>query len=60
MKIMLYLKKLVFGKKAQGEPMSLPTFTTTEPINRPSIDEWVKEFNFGSRYGHRGSFYERR
>jgi len=57
---MLYLKKLVFGKKAQGEPMSLPTFTTTEPINRPSIDEWVKEFNFGSRYGHRGSFYERR
>lgn len=21
---------------------------TAEPVNRPSYDEWVKEFNFGS------------
>ena len=55
---MQYIKTLVFGKRAQGEPVPLPSFTTTEPITRPSIDEWAKEMNFGSRYGHRGSFYQ--
>ena len=56
---MHYIKTFVFGKRAQGEPVSTPSFTTTTPSDRPSIDEWVKEMNFGSRYGHRGSFYKR-
>ena len=56
---MHYIKTFVFGKRAQGEPVSTPSFTTTTPSDRPSIDEWVKEMNFGSRYGHRGSFYKK-
>lgn len=56
---MHYIKTFVFGKKAEGESVPTPTFKTTEPLDRPSIDEWVKEMNFGSRYGHRGSFYQR-
>jgi hypothetical protein len=56
-KTMYYIKVLLFGERAQGEPVLPPTITTLTPINRPSEDKWSKEFNFGSRYGTRGSFY---
>jgi hypothetical protein len=59
-KCMEYIKTLIFGVRAQGEPVALPKFKTTMPKNRPTEDQWAKEFNFGSRYGHRGSYYERR
>jgi hypothetical protein len=55
--IMQYIKTLIFGEKAKGVPLSPPSFKTREVKNRPTQDEWVKEFKFGSRYGHRGSFY---
>lgn len=51
------IKTLLFGKRAKGEPLFPPSFKLTVPENRPSQDEWVKLFKFGSRYGHRGSFY---
>lgn len=54
---MTFIKNLLFGVRAQGEPVSTPTLTTLTPINRPTENEWSKEFNFGSRYGTRGSFY---
>jgi hypothetical protein len=57
MKLMTFIKSLLFGVRAQGELVSAPKLTTLTPTNRPSEDEWSKEFNFGSRYGTRGSFY---
>jgi len=56
---MKHIKEILFGVRAQGQPVPPPTFKTTEVINRPTIDKWTKEVNFGSRYGHRGSFYQR-
>lgn len=58
MKLMQFIKILLFGQRAQGFPVPQPTFKTTFPTNRPSENEWSKEFKFGSRYGHRGSFYQ--
>lgn len=52
------LTKLLFGVRATGEKLPTPTIRTIQLTNRPSEDEWVKEFKFGSRYGHRGSFYQ--
>lgn len=54
---MYYIKVLLFGKKAQGEPVPPPTFKTTVPTNNLTQDEWAKEVKFGSRYGTKGSFY---
>lgn len=48
----------IFGKRAEGVFVPQPTFKTTVLANRPSEDEWLKEFKVGSRYGTRGSFYE--
>lgn len=55
--MMKLIKTLIFGERVQGHPVPPPTFKTTEVVNRPTEEEWTKEFNFGSRYGHRGSFY---
>jgi hypothetical protein len=55
-----FLLYLIFGERAQGIKLTHPTLRTLEISNRPSENEWVKEFNFGSRYGHRGSFYQTR
>ena len=54
------IKKLLFGEKAKGETLLSPSFKITFPENRPSQEEWVKLVKFGSRYGHRGSFYTNR
>jgi len=54
------LLHFVFGERAQGIKLTSPTFRTLVISNRPSETEWVKEFKFGSRYGHRGSFYQTR
>lgn len=56
------MKKILtflFGEKLEGEPLREPSFRSTYPINRPSETEWSKFVKFGSRYGHRGSFYAR-
>ena len=55
----LFLTTLLFGVRAQGEMIPEPTFKTIYPADRPDENQWAKEFNFGSRYGHRGSFYQR-
>lgn len=47
----------LFGQRTQGEPVSSPKFKTILPPNKPTQDEWAKLTKFGSRYGHRGSFY---
>ena len=56
------MKKLltfIIGKRAEGVHVPQPKFKTTVLANRPSESDWVKEVKFGSRYGHRGSFYYR-
>jgi hypothetical protein len=48
---------LIFGQRADGQPIQQPTLKSSYPASRPSENEWAEEFKFGSRYGHRGSFY---
>ncbi len=49
----------IIGQKARGEVLPQPTLISRPaPENRPSEIEWCKEFKVGSRYGHRGSFYQ--
>lgn len=53
------IKELLFGVKAKGEPLPPPTFRTTESTSKPSLNQWVRYVRFGSRYGHKGSFYNK-
>jgi len=55
---MKQIMTFIFGERAQGTKLTSPTLRTLGISNRPSESEWVKEFKFGSRYGHRGSFYQ--
>lgn len=57
---MKQIMTLIFGERAQGFKLDPPSLRTLVISNRPSESEWVKEFKFGSRYGHRGSFYQSR
>jgi hypothetical protein len=57
---MKQIMTLIFGERAQGTKLTNPTLRTLQASNRPSESEWAKEFKFGSRYGHRGSFYQTR
>jgi hypothetical protein len=59
MKLMKIIKKIIFGERVVGEILPPPSLKSTYPKNRPSQDEWAKQMNFGSRYGHRGSFYNK-
>jgi hypothetical protein len=54
---MKLIKQLIFGVRIKGQPILPPSFKTTMPPNMPTEDQWVKKVNFGTRYGHRGSFY---
>lgn len=52
------LARIVFGPRAKGEYVPQPKFKTTIPVSRPDENQWAIEFRVGSRYGHRGSFYQ--
>jgi hypothetical protein len=58
MKLMQFIKKVLFGKPLSGERVPPPSFKTTYPTDKLDENQWFKEFKFGSRYGHRGSFYK--
>jgi hypothetical protein len=49
--------RLLFGQRAKGEPLPEPSIRSIYPEQRPDEQQWSIEFKFGSRYGHRGSFY---
>lgn len=55
---MKQLLTFIFGERAEGQPLSQPALRTTYPLNRPDENKWAKKYKFGSRYGHRGSFYQ--
>jgi hypothetical protein len=52
------LIKLIFGNPIHGDYISQPNFRSTVPKNRLSVNQWVQMVKFGSRYGHKGSFYQ--
>jgi hypothetical protein len=59
MQFMKIIKKVIFGERAVGEPLPPPSFKSTYPKNRPTMEQWFNEMKFGSRYGTRGSFYNK-
>jgi hypothetical protein len=52
------LLTLIFGERAEGVFVPQPKLRTTTLTDRPSENDWLREFKVGSRYGHRGSYYE--
>ena len=57
-KIILFLLTFLFGQRAEGEMIPAPTFRSSYPEDRPDEQAWSNEVKFGSRYGHKGSFYQ--
>lgn len=56
MQILLF--RLFGHKPVTNIPKYVTKFHSVYPTNRPTEKEWANEFKFGSRYGHRGSFYQ--
>ena len=56
--IILFLTTLFFGERAHGEMIQQPTFRSSYPVSRPDENQWAQEMKFGSRYGHKGTFYQ--
>ena len=54
-----FIQKLLFGQRTQGELLQPPKIKTLYPTQIMEEEQWRQEMNFGSRYGHRGSFYQR-
>lgn len=55
---MTYIKTFLFGIRAQGEKLPEPKLRPERPYDAEDCDKWSKEFKFGNKYGHRGSFYQ--
>jgi hypothetical protein len=54
-----FIRNFLFGQRAQGEPVQPPKIRTIYPTQQLDENQWWREMNFGSRYGTRGSFYQR-
>ena len=54
---MYYITTLLFGERAQGERIPESKLPPERPLDSNYI-KWCEEFKVGSRYGHRGSFYQ--
>lgn len=52
------IRDFLFGQRAQGELLQQPKLKTLYPTQRIEEEQWRQEMKFGSRYGHRGSFYQ--
>lgn len=52
------LTKLLFGPRANGEKLPEPRKFPVRKVTEVEYNRWASEFKVGSRYGHRGSFYE--
>jgi len=62
--IILFFKRIrvfLFGERVKGNPVQSPTFfITRKPEHQIDYNTWTRELGVGSRYGHRGSFYQSR
>lgn len=56
---MIYIKTFLFGIRAQGEQLPEPKLPAERALNSKEFEKWCKKFKVGSKYGHRGSFYQR-
>ena len=57
-RLIYFLTTFLFGERAQGEMIPQPTFRSSYPVDQPDENQWALEMKFGSRYGHKGSFYQ--
>ena len=57
-KLFRLLRNYICGVRIKPVDVMSTGFYSFYPKDQPSQSEWVKEFKFGSRYGHRGSFYK--
>lgn len=48
----------ILGERAKGEKLAEPKKFPIRNVKDNEWQEWAMEFKFGSRYGHRGSFYQ--
>jgi hypothetical protein len=48
----------ITGSRAVGEKLSEPRKYPVRTASDAECNQWAMEFKVGSRYGHRGSFYE--
>ena len=52
------LLTFITGSKATGEKLAEPKKFPIRNVSDAECIQWAAEFKVGSRYGHRGSFYE--
>jgi len=58
---MKYILALLFGQKAKDKSVPKPTSLPPErSYTTEDYNNWMIEFKVGSKYGHRGSFYQNR
>ena len=57
-RLIYFITTFLFGERAQGEMIPQPTFRSSYPEDQPDENQWALEMKFGSRYGHKGSFYQ--
>ena len=55
---MKQIKEIFFGVKVSGEATKAPTPRPMRSLIEDDFNNWTKEFKFGTRYGHKGSFYQ--
>lgn len=48
----------ITGSRAAGEKLAEPRKFPIRHATEAECNQWANEFKVGSRYGHRGSFYE--
>lgn len=48
----------ITGSRATGEKLAEPRKFPIRHATEAECIQWASEFKVGSRYGHRGSFYE--
>jgi hypothetical protein len=58
--LLKYIRLFLFGKPVTGEALQAPSYQTFHPQISLPENEWYQEMKFGSRYGHKGSFYQSR
>ena len=52
------LLTFITGSRATGEKLPEPRKFPIRNASDAECNQWAAEFKVGSRYGHRGSFYE--
>lgn len=58
--MLTFIRTFLFGQRAQGEKITTPILKIIEQTyTQDELNYWANEVKFGSRYGTKGSFYQR-